>query len=70
MKVQKTTTQETFRPIELKITIESEKELDHLKHLVMNSNKVWSSVEAGRHDIDPYANNMLESMLDKIGECL
>lgn len=69
MKVTKTSTQPTFQPIELKITIESKEELEHFKHLWQSSSSIYN-VCIDQLNIDSDAVFMLESMLDKIGESL
>lgn len=69
MKVTKTSPQPTFQPIELNITIESAEELEHFKHLWQNSSSIYN-VCIDQLNIDSDAVFILESMLDKIGECL
>ena len=69
MKVQKTSTQPTFQPIEIKITIESQEELEHFKHLCQNSSSIYN-VCIDQLNIDSDAVFMLEGVLDQIGECL
>ena len=68
MKVQKTSTQPTFQPIELKITIESQEELHDLlvfSSLSSNIREVLSSV-----CLDHDSATTLKQLLDNIGECL
>ena len=70
MKVQKTSTQLTFQPIELKITIESQEELNHLDEICRNSvdvsNVCDEYVDALSYDICVF----LDALLNDIGECL
>ena len=67
MKVTKTSTQPVFQPIELKITIESQEELNHLDEICRNSVDV-SNV------CDEYVSYescvFLDALLNDIGECL
>ena len=69
MKVQKTTTQPAFQPIELKITIESKEELHNL--LVLSSlsadiREVLDDQGTVEYDVA----STLKFLLDDIGECL
>ena len=70
MKIQKTTTQPAFQPIEIKITIESKEELDHLDEICRNSvdvsNVCDEYVDALSYDLCVF----LEALLNDIGECL
>ncbi len=70
MKVTKTSTQPTFQPIELKITIESQEELNHLDEICRNSvdvsNVCNDYVDALSYDLCVF----LDALLNDIGECL
>ena len=70
MKVQKTSTQSSFQPIELKITIESQEELNHLDEICRNSvdvsNVCNEYVDALSYDLCVF----LDALLNDIGECL
>ena len=70
MKVQKTPTQPAFQPIELKITIESLEELNHLDEICRNSvdvsNVCNEYVDALSYDSCVF----LDALLNDIGECL
>ena len=70
MKVQKTSTQPAFQPIELKITIESQEELNHLDEICRNSADVSyvceEHVDALSYDLCVF----LDALLNDIGECL
>ena len=69
MKIQKTTTQPAFQPIELKITIESKEELHNLLVLSSLSADIRAVLEdnsCAEYDIAA----TLEFLLDGIGECL
>ena len=70
MKVQKTSTQPVFQPIEIKITIESQEELDHLDEICRNSvdvsNVCHEYVDALSDDLCVF----LDALLNDIGECL
>ena len=70
MKIQKTTTQPAFQPIEIKITIESQEELDHLDEICRNSvdvsNVCNEYVDALSYDLCVF----LDALLNDIGECL
>ena len=70
MKVTKTSTQPTFQPIELKITIESQEELNHLDEICRNSADVSNVcneyVDALSYDLCVF----LDVLLNEIGECL
>lgn len=69
MKIQKTSTQRTFQPIEIKITIESQEELNHLLKLQKMSESIQLMlVEEGC--VDHNTACTLEFLLDDIGECL
>ena len=67
MKVQKTSTQPVFQPIEIKITIENQEEFDLLKNLWHSSTEVHDTLTKVVGGKEAY---LLESVLDKIGECL
>ena len=70
MKVQKTLAQPAFQPIELKITIESQEELNHLDEICRNgadvSNVCNEYVDALSYDLCVF----LDVLLNDIGECL
>ena len=70
MKVTKTSTQPTFQPIEIKITIESQEELNHLDKICRNSADVSNVcdeyVDALSYDLCVF----LDALLNDIGECL
>ena len=70
MKVTKTPTQPAFQPIELKITIESQEELNHLDEICRNSADVSNVcneyVDALSYDLCVF----LDVLLNEIGECL
>ena len=70
MKVQKTSTQPAFQPIELKITIESQEELNRLDEICRNSvdvsNVCNECVDALSYDSCVF----LDALLNDIGECL
>ena len=70
MKVTKTSTQPAFQPIELKITIESQEELNHLDEICRNSVDVSNAcneyVDALSYDLCVF----LDALLNDIGECL
>ena len=70
MKVTKTSTQPTVQPIELKITIESQEELNHLDEICRNSVDV-SNVCNDYVDALSYESCVfLDALLNDIGECL
>ena len=69
MKVTKTSTQPAFQPIELKITIESQEELNHLDEICRNSvdvSNVCNEYDALSYDLCVF----LDALLNDIGECL
>ena len=70
MKVTKTSTQPAFQPIELKITIESREELNHLDEICRNSADVSNVcneyADALSYDLCVF----LDALLNDIGECL
>ena len=68
MKVQKTSTQPTFQPIELKITIESQEELHDL--LVFSSLSYEIRGVLSNVCLDYDSATTLKQLLDNIGECL
>lgn len=69
MKIQKTSTQPTFQPIEIKITIESEEELHNLLVLGEASSGIRVLLEdSGCVEFDAAA--AIELLLDDIVECL
>lgn len=67
MKVTKTSPQPTFQPIEIKITIESEDDLEYINTLYRDSSEIYDLI---KHSIDSDAAFFLEDLLDKIGEAL
>ena len=70
MKVTKTSTQPAFQPIELRITIESQEELNHLDEICRNSADVSNAcneyVDTLSYDLCVF----LDVLLNEIGECL
>ena len=70
MKVTKTSAQPAFQPVELKITIESQEELNHLDEICRNSVDVSNIcneyVDALNYDLCVF----LDALLNDIGECL
>ncbi len=68
MKVTKTSTQPTFQPIELKITIESQEELHDL--LVFSSLSSNIRVVLSSTCLDHGSATTLKRLLDNIGDCL
>ena len=68
MKVQKTTTQPVFQPIELKITIESQEELHDLLVFSSLSSKIRGVLSNDCLDYD--SATTLKRLLDNIGDCL
>ncbi len=68
MKVTKTSTQSSFQPIELKITIESQEELHDL--LVFSSLSSNIRVVLSNVCLDYDSATTLKRLLDNIGECL
>ena len=70
MKVQKTSTQPTFQPIELKITIESQEELNHLDEICRNSVDVSNVCNEYVADLSYDSCVFLDALLNDIGECL
>ena len=69
MKVQKTSTQPAFQPIEIKITIESEEEFDLFIMLCNNSYNVSNSISSVE-DISSDQKGLLEEMLSGIYKTL
>ena len=69
MKVTKTPTQPTFQPIELKITIESAEEMEHVKALWVKAEDICETLN-DYECLDYDEAKMLESLLCYIGECL
>ena len=70
MKVTKTSAQQAFQPIELKITIESQEELNQLDEICRNSVDV-SNVCNDYVDALSYESCVfLDALLNDIGECL
>ena len=70
MKIQKTTTQSAFQPIELKITIESQEELNHLDEICRNSVDVSNVCNEYVDDLNYDLCVFLDALLNDIGECL
>ena len=68
MKVQKTSTQPAFQPIELKITIESQEELHDLLVFSSLSSKIRGVLSNVYLDYD--SATTLKLLLDSIGDCL
>ena len=69
MKVTKTSTQPTFQPIELKITIESQEEYVALKEMVWFYTGRPRAMVEGSHLYADYQNKV-ESFFSLIKECL
>ena len=70
MKVTKITTQPTFQPIELKITIESQEELNHLDEICRNSVDVSNVCDEYVDALSYESCVFLDALLNDIGECL
>ena len=70
MKVTKTPTQPAFQPIELKITIESQEELNHLDEICRNSVDVSNVCDEYVDALSYESCVFLDALLDDIGECL
>ncbi len=70
MKVQKTSTQPAFQPIELKITIESQEELNHLDEICRNSVDVSNVCDEYVADLSYDSCVFLDALLNDIGACL
>ena len=70
MKVTKTSTQPVFQPIEIKITIESQEELDHLDEICRNSVDVSNVCNDYVDDLSYESCVFLDALLNDIGECL
>ena len=70
MKVQKTSTQPAFQPIEIKITIESPKELECLNELYTQSSYIYAACITNVDKVSDEAIDFLEYLLDNVGECL
>ena len=68
MKVQKTSTQPVFQPIDLKITIESQEELHDLLVFSSLSSKIRGVLSNVCLDYD--SATTLKQLLDSIGDCL
>ena len=68
MKVTKTSTQPAFQPIEIKITIESQEELEHLLKLKKMSADIRAVLSNVCLDYD--SATTLKLLLDSIGDCL
>ena len=70
MKVTKTPTQPAFQPIELKITIESQEELNHLDEICRSSVDVSNICDEYVDALSYESCVFLDALLDDIGECL
>ena len=70
MKVQKASTNSDFQPIELKITIESQEELNHLDNICRNSVDVSNVCHYYVDDLSSDSCVFLDALLNDIGECL
>ena len=70
MKVTKTSTQPTFQPIELKITIESQEELNHLDEICRNSVDVANVCNECADTLNSDSCDFLDVLLNDIGDCL
>ena len=68
MKVQKTSTQPVFQPIELKITIESQEELHDLLVFSSLSSEIRGVLSNVCLDYD--SATTLKRLFDNIGDCL
>ena len=68
MKIQKTTPQPVFQPIELRITIESNEELHDLLVCSSLSSNIRAVLSNTCLDYD--SATTLKQLLDNIGECL
>ena len=70
MKVTKTSTQPAFQPIELKITIESQEELNHLDKICRSSVDVSNVCDEYVDALSYESCVFLDALLNDIGECL
>ena len=70
MKVTETSTQPAFQPIEIKITIESLEELNHLDEICRNSVDVSNVCNDFVDDLRYDSCVFLDALLNDIGECL
>ena len=70
MKVTKITTQPAFQPIELKITIESQEELNHLDEICRNSVDVSNVCDEYVDALSYDSCVFLDALLNDIGDCL
>ena len=70
MKVTKTSTQPAFQPIELKITIESQEELNRLDEICRNSVDVSNVCTDYVGALSYESCVFLDAILNDIGECL
>ena len=70
MKVTKTSTQPVFQAIELKITIESQEELNHLDEICRNSADVSNVCNEYVDALSYGLCVFLDALLNDIGECL
>ena len=70
MKVTKTSTQPVFQPIEIKITIESQEELEHLDEICRNSADVSNVCDEYVDALSYDSCVFLDMLLNEIGECL
>ena len=70
MKVTKTSTQPAFQPIEIKITIESQEELNHLDKICRNSVDVSNVCNEHADMLSSDSCDFLDVLLNEIGDCL
>ena len=70
MKVTKTSAQPAFQPIEIKITIESQEELNHLDKICRNSVDVSNVCNVYVDGLSYASCVFLDALLNDIGECL
>ena len=70
MKVTKTSTQPAFQPIEIKITIESQEELNHLDEICRNSADVSNVCNEYVDALSYESCVFLDALLNDIGEAL
>ena len=70
MKVTKTSAKPAFQPIELKITIENQEELNHLDKSCRNSVDVSNVCDEYIDALSYESCVFLDALLNDIGECL
>ena len=70
MKVTKTSTRPDFQPIEIKITIESQEELNHLDEICRNGVDVSAACNNYVEGLSYASCVFLDALLNDIGECL